>query len=73
MLIKLKVIPGAKKNEIVEHAGSFMRVKISAQPEKGKANRELIKFLAEYLKVPKLAIEIKSGLTQREKFLEVQE
>ena len=49
--LKIKVIPNAKKNEIVENSDNFMRIKISAPPVNGKANKELIKFLAKHFNI----------------------
>jgi len=71
MLFKVKVTPNSAKNEIIEHTANFMRVKIAANPEKGKANKELIKFLADYFHISKSAITIKSGETKKEKYLEI--
>jgi len=71
MLIKVKVIPNSAKNEIIEHTANFMKVKIAANPEKGKANKELIKFLADYFHISKSAITIKSGNQSRNKTIEV--
>ena len=41
--------------------GSSLKINIAAAPEKGKANKELIKLLAKLLNKPKSAIEIVSG------------
>jgi uncharacterized protein len=71
MLIKLKVIPNASSNQIIEKTPTFMRVKIKAAPEKGKANKELIKFLAQELNVKKGNLKIKSGLKKHNKIVEV--
>jgi hypothetical protein len=71
MLIKVKVTPNSPKNEVIEYTANFIRVKIAANPEKGKANKELIKFLADYFHIPKSAITIKSGETKKEKYLEI--
>ena len=42
-----------------------------APPVDGKANEALIKFVAETLKLPKSAVNLKSGQTSRRKVLEV--
>ncbi len=49
------------------------KVKVAAAPEKGKANRELIEFLAERLNVPKTRIHIVSGETSALKRIRVDE
>jgi len=71
MLIKIKVIPNSQKNEIVEQSPTFMKIKIAAPPEKGKANQALIKFLAEHFKIPKTSIAIKNGLTSKTKLIQL--
>ena len=71
MLIKIRVTPNSSKNEIIEHTGNFMKIRINAVPKKGKANKELIKFLAKYFNVSKSSIIIKSGEKKKEKYLEI--
>lgn len=64
--IQLKVCPGASKNELTA-AGDFLKIKIKAQPEKGKANRELIEFLAEIFCLRKCDIALVHGDTSKTK------
>jgi len=61
VIFRVKVQPGAAKNEIVGVQGDALKVKINAPPVKGKANRALIDFLAEKLGIKKSEIEILSG------------
>jgi len=44
-------------------ADGVWKVKIAAAPEKGKANRALCEFLADYFGVPQSRVEIVSGET----------
>jgi len=71
VIFKIKVQPGAAKNEIVGVQGDVLRIKINAPPVKGKANRALIDFLAEKLGVKKSEIEILSGHTSKIKKIKV--
>ena len=78
MKIKLvvKVIPNAKKSEIAEDFVDLLgvrnlRIRINQPPEDGKANKAVIDLLAEYLNVKKRDISIISGLTSRNKTIEV--
>ncbi|RMG08512.1 MAG: YggU family protein, partial [Acidobacteria bacterium] len=70
MKFAVKVIPNAKNNEIVNDAHG-LRVKIKAPANDGKANRELIKYLAEQFNVSSRNIEIIFGLTSRLKLIRI--
>jgi uncharacterized protein len=60
MTLRVKVIPRAAKTEIVgTMSDGTLKIKIAAPPEKGKANDELVRFLAEHYKVKN--VEIVSG------------
>lgn len=76
--ITVKLTPGAKKNEVfgweTDAAGErFLRVSVTAAPEKGKANAALIKLLSKHWGIPKSAITIVRGETSRMKVIEVAE
>ncbi len=69
MLIRIHVITNSKRRGTEE--GEPLKVRITARPEKGKANKEVIKVLAEHFKVPASGIRIVSGLKSRNKVIEV--
>ncbi len=48
-----------------------LKVRVKAAPEKGKANKELIKILAEKYKVRKSEIQIVSGATDQIKLVKI--
>lgn len=68
LIIKLKISPNASKNEIIK-TEEGVKVKITAQPVDGKANKALIEFLSKHFKIPKSSIEILRGDTSKEKTL----
>jgi len=68
-LIKVIVKPNSKKNEMLEQEDNCYKIAIKAHPEKGKANKELIKFLH---KLTKKKVTIISGLTSREKIVKLE-
>lgn len=68
LLLNLKIIPNASKNEIAI-SDDIVKVKIIAQPIDGKANKALVEFLAKELKVPKTSISIVKGISSKEKTL----
>lgn len=60
-MLLLKVVPNAVETQIVGVVGDMLKVRVQAPPEKGKANAELVAFLAEKLGVPKTSVEIVRG------------
>ncbi len=54
-------------NAIAGVHGSEVRVRVQAAPEGGKANEELIRFLARRLGVRRRAVSLVSGATSRHK------
>ena len=74
MDLRVKVIPKSSKTELagILPDGTW-KVKVAAVPEKGKANRELIEFLAQKLGVAKTRIHIVSGETSALKRIRVDE
>jgi len=70
MIIKFKVIPGAKQNFFKED-GESTKVYLTAPAVDGKANKALIEFLAKYYKVRKSSIEIIKGLKSRVKTINI--
>ncbi len=68
VLISFKISPNASKNEIIK-TDEGVKIKITAQPIDGKANKALVEFLSKYFKIPKTSIEIVKGHTSKEKTL----
>ena len=65
--VKIKISPNASKNEIIRNDDGSVKIKITAQPIEGKANKALIEFLSKEFKLPKTSIEIVRGDTSKEK------
>ena len=74
MNIEIKVVTNAKKREI-KLEGAGLRVKLIAMPQDGKANDELIDYLAAVFGIRKSKIKILRGEKDRHKlvFLPVDE
>ncbi len=66
IIVNLRISPNAKKNEIIKD-GDIVKVKITALPIDGKANKALVEFFAKNFKIPKTSIEILKGETSKEK------
>lgn len=71
MYIKIKVVPRAKKSEIIKLDKDYFKIKVLSPPIKNKANKEMIRLLADYCNVNKSAIKIIKGEHSREKLVEV--
>ncbi|MFB0536050.1 MAG: DUF167 domain-containing protein [Anaerolineae bacterium] len=67
----VRVIPRASRNEIEGVTGHALKVRLTAPPVEGAANKALIELLAERLKVRKSQIEIVAGQTSRQKMISV--
>lgn len=63
------MIPNAKRNEIVSWENSFLKVRIQATPDGGKANKALVAFLSDRAKIPKKNISIRRGHVIRQKWI----
>lgn len=70
-LLKLHVVPGARKTEVAGLHGDRLKIKVAAPPEKGRANEVLLEFLARSLKVPRQVVHLTSGATSRAKVVAV--
>ena len=69
-VLRIIVKPNSPKSEItaVDEARNALRGSIKAPPDKGKANKEVIKFFSKLLKKK---VEIVSGLKSKEKMLRI--
>ncbi len=69
-ILKIKVIPNSKREEIKEGEGEEpMVVRVKAQPVKDKANKAVIKLLSKHFNSD---VRIISGMKSREKLVEVE-
>lgn len=59
--LKVKVVPGASRTEIVGRLGDALKVRVAAPPEGGKANREVLAVLAGQLGLPLAQLTVLSG------------
>ncbi len=69
VLIWIKAVPGASRDEITGVIGDRLKVRISAPPEGGKANRAICKIVAQALGVKTQHVTIEKGQTKLEKLL----
>ena len=71
LLLSINVQPRASKDELAEILGDSLKVRITAPPVDGAANKHLIEFLAKVFKVSKSQVTLISGETGRDKRLRI--
>jgi len=69
--INIKVVPGSSRDAVIGRLGDSLKVKVSAPPEGGKANKALVKVLAKWLGISPELVVIKSGFQSQKKVVEV--
>ena len=70
-LLSVRVQPRAAKDEVLGWQGGALRVRVSAAPESGHANRAVIGLLADAFATPRSSIELVRGATGRDKLFRV--
>ena len=66
-----KIVPGSSKTTVCGLLGDMLKIKISAPPEKGKANQQLIELIAKKLGLKKQAVSVISGQTNPVKEIQI--
>ena len=69
--LTIRVQPGAARSEVVGPYGDALRVRVAGPAVDGKANAELVRFLAEQLGLPARAVAITRGDTSRTKVVHI--
>ena len=72
IVIRMKVLPRSSKNEMAGKADGAYRIKLTAPPVEGKANKALINFLAKKTGLSKRNFQIVSGEHSRNKAVRIQ-
>lgn len=70
--LSLRVVPGSRRTEVAGPVGEQLKVKVAAPPNDGKANAELIRFVAASFGVPARDVKIRQGLHGRSKVVEIE-
>ena len=69
--LKLRIVPNAKRNEVVGEYGDAVKVKVAAPAVEGKANEALLEFIAEKLGTHRRDIRLTAGEKSRDKIVEI--
>lgn len=69
--LRVRVQPGASTEAIGGEYAGAVKLKVTAWPEKGKANRAVREFLAERLGVAKVDVRLVRGARSRDKIFAI--
>ena len=69
--VAVKVVPGATRDEIVGWLGDAIKIRVSAAPERGRANAAVERVLAQALDLPSRSVRVVAGRTSARKSVEI--
>ncbi len=70
-MLALHVQPGAKRTVVAGLHGDALKIRLAAPPIEGKANAELLRFLAAAFGVPLARVALVRGETSRRKTVRI--
>ncbi|HBS47615.1 TPA: hypothetical protein DEO28_04600 [Candidatus Dependentiae bacterium] len=71
IVVDVKVIPSSGRQKCILDKSGQIKCYLKSQPEKGKANAELVDFIASSLKVPKELVTMQFGATSPRKRIKI--
>ena len=69
--IKVRVVPRSSRNQIIGAEDGVFKIKLTAPPVDGKANKALVEFLAKRLGLARGSVQIISGEKSRQKLVRI--
>jgi uncharacterized protein (TIGR00251 family) len=72
VILRVQVQPRASRDEIVGTHGDALKIRITAAPVAGAANKHLLKLLSKKLRVAKSQISIASGAASKVKSIAIE-
>ena len=70
--IQVRVQPSARRSQIVGFQDDWLRVRVTAPPERGRANGAMVELFAGAFGVPKRDITLLRGAASREKLVAIE-
>ncbi len=70
--VDVRVQPGARRNEVLGFRDNILYARVTATPEKGRANQALLMLMADTLGISRSALSIIRGQTSRNKVMAIQ-
>jgi|AntAceMinimDraft_16_1070373.scaffolds.fasta_scaffold29664_3 L-threonylcarbamoyladenylate synthase len=71
MFIKVKVFPKSKKTSVIQKSNNSFEIRIKSKPERGEANKEVMRALAVFFNIRLNQIRLIKGKKQRNKIFEL--
>ncbi len=71
-ILRLRVTPGARAETVERDADGLLRIKVTAPPEDGRANKAVLKVLAQALGVAPSRLTLVRGETGRDKLVRLE-
>ncbi len=71
VILEIKVVPNSGKQRFERDRSGNIKCFLKSFPEKGKANKELVKFLSKKLSIVQEDVAIIKGLTARKKTIKI--
>ena len=72
MIIEIKVVPLSGKQEFVLDKTGILKCYLKSVPERNAANKELVKLLAQELKITQTEVQVVGGLISRKKKIKIE-
>jgi uncharacterized protein len=69
--LRIKVVPKAATDEVIGWAGEVLRVRVTAPPERGKANAAVLDMMSVALDLPRARLRLVAGTSSARKVIEV--
>lgn len=67
MVLQVRVVPRSSRNAVDGVLGTALKIRLQAPPVDGKANAQLVEFLADELDLPRRQVRLVGGETGRDK------
>ncbi|HXR36510.1 MAG TPA: DUF167 domain-containing protein [Candidatus Binataceae bacterium] len=72
LTVEISARPASARRGLLRTSPAGLVIGLAAAPEKGRANRELIEFIADLLDVPASAVSVIRGHSRRQKVIRIQ-
>lgn len=73
MRLAIEVVPRSSRDVVVGWIGEALKVRVTAPPDRGRANEAVVRLMADTLELRPSRIRIATGPKSRRKVLEIEE